>query len=191
MNLWKRVREAAERFADAVQERAQAVIERARERFRRVEEERPIYKEEREPEPIPLNPPEYEQSLSERLKEEDLKVKEEQHRKAWESFNSEFMTDGDQLSRMEYDLMWDTIGEYSNDSDALGSPDLIEIYDAMTAKYGYDIDADFVRQFLDKAIQDASVDAIYKEDYINAIYDAISNTGSVEEFYDTLDERVY
>ncbi len=188
MNLFKRVREAAKRAAEAVMEAGQKVIERARERFARDE-----YKEETpsvpEPSQIPLNPPEYD-SLSEKLKAEDLAQKEEQHRKAFESFNSEFM-EGNEISRFEYDMMWDAIGEYSNDSDALGSPDLIEIYDAMTSKYGYDIDTDFVKEFLDKAIQEASATAIYKEDYINAIYDAISKTGSVEEFYESMEEGYY
>lgn len=191
MNIFKRVREAVQKAAERLQERAAEIVERARERFSR----KPLYKEEvpakpPAPEPeIPYNPPEYEQSLSERLKEADLEVKEEQHRKAYESFNKDFMPD-EPMSRMEYDLMWDTIGEYANDSDSLGSPDLIEIYEEMTNKFGYDIDADFVKDFLDHAIQNAS-DAMYKEDYINAIYDAISNTGSVEEFYESLEDRVY
>lgn len=191
MNIFKRVREAAERFAEAVQERAQAIMERARDVFIREtsnKEEIPPTPPEPVPE-FPYNPPEYEQSLSDKLKEADLEAKEEQHRKAFESFNADFMTD-EPISRYEYDLMWDTIGEYANDSDSLGSPDLIEIYEEMTNKFGYDIDADFVKDFLDHAIQNAS-DAMYKEDYINAIYDAISNTGSVEEFYESLEDRVY
>ena len=191
MNIFKRVREAAERFAEAVQERAQAIMERARDVFIREtsnKEEIPTTPPEPVPE-FPYNPPEYEQSLSDKLKEADLEAKEEQHRKAFESFNADFMTD-EPISRYEYDMMWDTIGEYANDSDSLGSPDLIEIYEEMTNKFGYDIDADFVRDFLDHAMQNAS-DAIYKEDYINAIYDAISNTGSVEEFYESLEDRVY
>lgn len=191
MNIFKRVREAVKKAAERLQKRAADIVERARERFSR----EPLYKEETQPKPpapepeIPYNPPKYEKSLSEKLKDLDLEVKEEQHRKAYESFNSDFMTD-QPISRMEYDLMWDTIGEYANDSDSLGSPDLIEIYEEMTNKFGYDIDASFVKDFLDNAIQNAS-DAIYKEDYINAIYDAISNTGSVEEFYESLEDRVY
>lgn len=191
MNIFKRVREAVQKAAERLQERAADIVERARERFSR----EPLYKEETQPKPpapepkFPYNPPEYEQSLSDKLKEVDLEAKEEQHRKAFESFNADFMTD-EPISRYEYDLMWDTIGEYANDSDSLGSPDLIEIYEEMTNKFGYDIDADFVRDFLDHAMQNAS-DAIYKEDYINAIYDAISNTGSVEEFYESLEDRVY
>ena len=191
MSIFKRVREAVQKAAERLQERAADIVERARERFSR----EPLYKEETQakppaPEPeIPYNPPEYEQSLSDKLKDLDLEVKEEQHRKAYESFNADFMTD-QPISRMEYDLMWDTIGEYANDSDSLGSPDLIEIYEELTNKFGYDIDASFVKDFLDNAIQNAS-DAIYKEDYINAIYDAISNTGSVEEFYESLEDRVY
>lgn len=191
MNIFRRVREAVQRAAERLQERAADIVERARERFSR----EPLYKEEIPKEPsapkpeIPYNPPEYEQSLSDKLKDLDLEAKEEQHRKAYESFNRDFMTD-EPLSRIEYDLMWDTIGEYANDSDSLGSPDLIEIYEEMTNKFGYDIDASFVKEFLDYAIQNTS-DAIYKEDYINAIYDAISNTGSVEEFYESLEDRVY
>ena len=191
MNIFRRVREAVQKAAERLQERAADIVERARERFSR----EPLYKKEIPPEPpapepeIQYNPPEYEQSLSDKLKDLDLEAKEEQHRKAYESFNADFMTD-QPISRMEYDLMWDTIGEYANDSDSLGSPDLIEIYEEMTNKFGYDIDASFVKDFLDNAIQNAS-DAIYKEDYINAIYDAISNTGSVEEFYESLEDRVY
>lgn len=191
MNIFKRVREAAERFAEAVQERAQAIMERVRDVFIREtsnKEEIPSTPLEPVPE-FPYNPPEYEQSLSDKLKEADLEAKEEQHRKAFESFNADFMTD-EPISRYEYDLMWDTIGEYANDSDSLGSSDLIEIYEEMTNKFGYDIDAYFARDFLDHAMQNAS-DAMYKEDYINAIYDAISNTGSVEEFYESLEDRVY
>lgn len=122
--------------------------------------------------------------LSEKLKEEDLKRREEQHRQAWESFNTDFMTDSP-LSRAEYDLMWETIGEYSNESEALGSPDIIEIYDAMTEKFGYDITPEFVKDFLNKAMENAT-DAVYKEDYMDAIYDAISKTGSVEDFYEEI-----
>lgn len=191
MNLFRRVREAVQTAAKRLQERAVDIVERAKERFSRES----LYKEETQPKPpepvqdIPYNPPEYERSLSDKLKDLDLKAKEEQHRKAYESFNADFMTD-QPISRMEYDLMWDTIGEYANDSDSLGSPDLIEIYEEMTNKFGYDIDATFVKDFLDHAMQSAT-DAIYKEDYINAIYDAISNTGSVEEFYEPLEDRVY
>ena len=191
MSIFKRVREAVQKAAERLQERAADIVERARERFSR----EPLYKEETQPKPpapepeIPYNLPEYEQSLSDKLKDLDLEAKEEQHRKAYESFNADFMTD-QPISRMEYDLMWDTIGEYANDSDSLGSPDLIEIYEEMTNKFGYDIDASFVKDFLDNVIQNAS-DAIYKEDYINAIYDAISNTGSMEEFYESLEDRVY
>lgn len=191
MNIFKRVREAVQKAAERLQERAADIVERARERFSR----EPLYKEEIPKEPpapepeIPYNPPEYEQSLSDKLKDLDLEAKEEQHRKAYESFNRDFMPD-EPITRYEYDLMWDTIGEYANDSDSLGSPDLIEIYEEMTNKFGYDIDASFVKDFLDHAIQNAS-DAMYKEDYINAIYDAISNTGSVEEFYESLEDRVY
>lgn len=191
MNIFKRVREAVQKAAERLQERAADIVERARERFSR----EPLYKEEIPPKPpapepeIPYNPPEYEQSLSDKLKDLDLEAKEEQHRKAYESFNADFMTD-QPLSRIEYEFMWDTIGEYANDSDSLGSPDLIEIYEEMTNKFGYDIDESFFKEFLDNAIQNAS-DAIYKEDYINAIYDAISNTGSVEEFYESLEDRVY
>lgn len=191
MNIFRRVRDAVQKAAERLQERAVEIVKSARERFSRES----LYKEETPPEPpapepeIPYNPPEYEQSLSERLKDLDLAEKEKQHRKAYESFNRDFMPD-EPLSRVEYDMMWDTIGEYANDSDSLGSPDLIEIYEEMTNKYGYDIDASFVKDFLDHAIQNAS-DAMYKEDYINAIYDAISNTGSVEEFYESLEDRVY
>ena len=191
MSIFKRVREAVQKAAKRLQERATDIVERARERFSR----EPLYKEDippKPPEPVPefpYNPPEYEKSLSEKLKDLDLEAKEEQHRKAYESFNADFMTD-EPISPYEYELMWDTIGEYANDSDSLGSPDLIEIYEEMTNKFGYDIDASFVKDFLDNAIQNAS-DAIYKEDYINAIYDAISNTGSVEEFYESLEDRVY
>lgn len=192
MNIFRRVRDAVQKAAERLQERAAEIVERAKERFSR----EPLYKEETLPKPpvpvpeIPYNPPEYEKSLSEKLKDLDLEAKEDQHRKAFESFNADFMTD-EPISRYEYDLMWDTIGEYANDSDSLGSPDLIEIYEEMTNKYGYDIDASFVKDFLDHAIQNASDTAMYKEDYINAIYDAISNTGSVEEFYDSLEDRVY
>lgn len=189
MNIFKRVREAVQKAAERLQERAADIVERARERFSR----KPLYKEETQPKPpvpeIPYNPPEYEQSLSDKLKDLDLEVKEEQHRQAYESFNRDFMTD-EPISRLEYDLMWDTIGEYANDSDSLGSPDLIEIYEEMTNKFGYDINESFVKDFLDHAMQNAT-DAVYKEDYINAIYDTISNTGSVEEFYESLEDRVY
>lgn len=186
MNIFRRVREAAERFAEAVQERGRQIMERARDIFSR----ETYNKEEtmQEPAPdFPYNPPEYEQSLSEKMKEEDLKKKEEQHRKAYESFNKDYMGDTP-ISRYEYDIMWDTIGEYTNDSESLGSPDMIEIYDAMTEKYGYDIDKEFVKEFIDHAMQSAP-DAMYKEDYINAIYDAIKEVGSVEEFYDSLGDE--
>lgn len=190
MGFINRIREAARRAAEAIQEAGRRVIEAAREavQFGREEEEEPLYKEETPPDHVSEEPPswpeEYQESLSEKLKREDLEQREDQHRRAWESFNSDYMTDSP-MSRMEYDLMWETIGEYSNDSEALGSPEIIEIYDEMTQKFGYDISPEFVKDFLDSVIE-KTTDAVYAQDYVDAIYDAISKTGSVEEFYDTL-----
>lgn len=183
MNLFRRIREAAERFAEAVQEKAKDIIEQARERFSRSDEE-PLYKEE-------TTPAWPEESLSDRLKEEDLKAKEEQHKRAFESFNKNFMPDGEGISRYEYDEMWDAIGEYSNDSEALGSPDIIEIYDAMTEKFGYDVDADFIKTFLDTVQRGVNTDLpwdTYRETFIDAVYKALNNTDSVGDFYESLEE---
>ena len=193
MGFLNKVREAARRAAEAIQEAGRRVIEAAREavQFGREKEEEPLYKEETPPDHVSEEPPswpeEYTESLSEKLKREDLEAREDQHRRAWESFNSDYMIDSP-LSRMEYDLMWETIGEYSNDSEALGSPEIIEIYDEMTQKFGYDIDPEFVKEFLNSVIE-KTTDATYAQDYVNAIYKAISKTGSVEEFYDTLQEK--
>ena len=186
MGFINRVRAAAQKAAEAIQAAGRKVYEAARERL--AQSAADLNKEEiptkRPAEQPPSWPEPAQETLSEKLKREDLEAREEQHRQAWESFNTDFMTDSP-LSRAEYYFMWETIGEYSNDSEALGSPDIIEIYDAMTEKFGYDITPEFVKDFLNNAMENAT-DAVYKEDYIDAIYDAISKTGSVEEFYEEI-----
>ena len=190
MGFINSVRAAAQRAAQAIQAAGRKVYEAARERLmeRAADVAADLNKEETPTERPAEQPPSWpepaQETLSEKLKREDLEAREEQHRQAWESFNTDFMTDSP-LSRSEYDLMWETIGEYSNDSEALGSPDIIEIYDAMTEKFGYDITPEFVKEFLNHAMENAT-DAVYKEDYMDAIYDAISKTGSVEDFYEEI-----
>ena len=155
MNIFRRVREAAKRFAEAVQERAREVVERAKERFRKEEKEpKPFtfsdlqdYLSEQEPVEFPEelfeNEPE-EESLSEKLKREDLEKRIKQHEDAYETFKQNYYEGDEEFTREAYDLMWDTIGAVSNEfSERVPSPPMIELYEDMRYKFGADLTKDY------------------------------------------------
>lgn len=187
MKLLNRIREAVEKAAEAIKERAEEFIERAKNRFiREVEEEEPLYKEE-----IPdyvneedLFTYEDEQSLADKLKDEDLRMREEAHQKAYEKFSDKWY-DGD-LSRETYDNMWNTIGEFTNDyGEVYGSPELILLYEEMEKKFGDAVnDKEFFKDFFENAAN--SIDVVYPEDVFDKLYDMIEEFESKEEFYDSI-----
>lgn len=197
MNIFKRVREAAKRFAEAVQERAREVVERAKERFR---------KEEKEPEQFTFSdlqdylseqkkqiefPKELfeteEESLSEKLKREDLEKRIKQHEDAYETFKNNYYEDDEEFTREAYDLMWDTIGAVSNEfSERVPSPPMIELYEDMRYKFGAELTKDFFQDFFREAANSFEAEGMYAEEFIDLLYAKLERIDSVEDFYDTI-----
>lgn len=197
MNIFKRVREAAKRFAEAVQERAREVVERAKERFR---------KEEKEPEQFTFSdlqdylseqkkqiefPKELfeteEESLSEKLKREDLEKRIKQHEDAYETFKNNYYEDDEEFTREAYDLMWDTIGAVSNEfSERVPSPPMIELYEDMRYKFGAELTKDFFQDFFREAANSFEAEGMYAEEFVDLLYAKLERIDSVEDFYDTI-----
>ena len=191
MNIFRRVREAAKRFAEAVQERAREVVEKAKERFRK---EEPIYNEEPvsdrldEQEPLDLfeSEPE-EESLSEKLKREDLEKRIKQHEDAYETFKQNYYEEDEEFTREAYDLMWDTIGAVSNEfSERVPSPPMIELYEDMRYKFGADLTKYFFQDFFREAANSFEAEGMYAEEFVDLLYARLERIDSVEDFYDTI-----
>ena len=199
MNIFRRVREAAKRFAEAVQERAREVVERAKERFR---------KEEKEPEHFTFSDlqdyvseqgtginfteelfesePE-EETLSEKLKREDLEKRIKQHEDAYETFKQNYYEEDEEFTREAYDLMWDTIGAVSNEfSERVPSPPMIELYEDMRYKFGADLTKDFFQDFFREATNSFEAEGMYAEEFVDLLYARLERIDSVEDFYDTI-----
>ena len=211
MGLIQRVRDAAKRAAEKIQETGRRVVEAARQAVQRKRErdEESLYKEETPPdyvsEPEPIAEPEYVpadyevdvaevekvfeeaaeevESLADKLKREDLEKREAAHQEAYNKFNDAYF-DGD-LTREQYDNMWNTIGEFSNDHDEYGSPDLILLYEEMYEKYGEGVnDPALFAQLFETAAN--SIDAMYPSDAIDVIYNMLDRMPTLEDLHVSL-----
>ena len=195
MGFIGKLRKAAERVAEKVQAAGRAVYEAAKNAISRgrAEAEEPLYKEETPERPFGAMPGEgvdefgldeiLQESLSDKLKREDLEAREQAHIDAFNTFNENYF-DGD-LTREQYDNMWNTIGEFSNDHSEYGSPELVLLYEEMFEKYGEGVnDPTLFEQLFEQASN--SINAMYPEDAIDVIYDMIRKMDTLEELHDSL-----
>ena len=127
------------------------------------------------------------ESLAEKLKEADLEVRVKAQQQAYEKFNELYFDN--ELTRQQYDDMWNTIGEFSNDHEEYGSPSLIILYEEMYEKYGAGVnDPQLFRDLFEQASK--SINAMYPSDAIDIVYDMIQRQPTLEDLYDSL-QSVY
>lgn len=193
MGWLSKVREAARKAASAIQERAKKVVEAAKRAVQGKPKDNDRYwenfdidsaKEEGITSPVDAENG-FKKSLAQKLEEAQKRADEEKREEQKKKSYDKFVENHGDISREEYNRMWETIGPASSEyAESLGSDVIIEFYNRALDQYKDDLTPEFfmdIFRWVDDHFYDKEM--LYAEDFVDEINNVLKDYATKSDFY--------
>lgn len=193
MGWLSKVREAVRKAASAIQERAKKVVEAAKRAVQGKPKDNDRYwenfdidsaKEEGISSPVDAENG-FKKSLAQKLEEAQKRADEEKREEQKKKSYDKFVENHGDISREEYNRMWETIGPASSEyAESLGSDVIIEFYNRALDQYKNDLTPEFfmdIFRWVDDHFYDKEM--LYAEDFVDEINNVLKDYATKSDFY--------